>query len=428
MSAIIHHGDCLEVMPTLDADSVDAIVTDPPYHLTDIARTFQGKSGSIDARTGRQRSESRRKSAGFMGKAWDGGDVAFRPETWAEALRVAKPGAYLVAFGGTRTFHRLTCAIEDAGWEIRDCLMFLHGQGFPKSLDVSKAIDKAAGAEREVIGFDAAKHRPNRDKHLLAGQPGGGGKLKADNGATTTAPATDAARQWDGFGTALKPSFEPIILARKPLIGTVAANVQEHGTGALNIDGCRIGTEVLSAHGGGRNDVPRCYGAGKGIPSILAGSNPRVGRWPANVVLDECAAELLDRQSGAVGNHGGAGAYLSRSGFGGGIVTPAPSDTGGASRFFYCAKASQSERNAGLNGERCTHPTVKPLALMRWLARLTTPPGGVVLDPFAGSGSTGIGTLQQGYSFIGIEREAAYVEIARKRIADAQSQLTLAVA
>jgi site-specific DNA-methyltransferase (adenine-specific) len=384
MSYEVRQGDCLEIMRTLQPDSVDAVVTDPPYGLA------------------------------FMGKAWDHGvpGVPF----WVEALRVAKPGAHLVAFGGTRTHHRLTCAIEDAGWEIRDCLCWLYGSGFPKSLDVSKAIDKAAGAERtEVIG---TRHRNVKPFDDVAG-------WNANN--TTgdheyTAPATDAARQWAGWGTALKPAYEPIIVARKPLIGTVAANVLAHGTGALNVDGCRIET----ADGYAENAVTQ------GVNTARTSWEPRqerrtfapsqVGRWPANVLLDEAAAAMLDEQSGERPGPGGPAPNYRRrqngvTGFGQagdkqGVVCPG--EGGGASRFFYTSKSSSGERHyAGRNA----HPTVKPVDLMRWLCRLVTPPGGLILDPFCGSGSTGIAALAEGFRFIGCELNAEYVALARKRIA-----------
>ena len=330
----LHHGDCRDVMATMDASSVDAIVTDPPYGI------------------------------GFMGKDWDHGVPGV--EFWREALRVAKPGAHLLAFGGTRTFHRLAVAIEDSGWEIRDCVMWVYGSGFPKSHDVSKAIDKAAGAVREVVGSykGASNIGTGSTNSYITTERG-----KATD-VSVTAPATDAARQWSGWGTALKPAWEPILVARKPLCGTVAETMLEHGTGGINIDGCRAGA-----------------------------------RWPANVVHD-----------GVMHEHG---------------------------RYFYCAKASRADRNDGCddmalrddvgvyhmrqgahaiaNGMATTprhnhHPTVKPTELMRYLVRLVTPPGGVVLDPFCGSGSTGRGAILEGMSFIGIDLDADYLEIARRRI------------
>jgi site-specific DNA-methyltransferase (adenine-specific) len=370
MSFIVHHGDCREVMATLDAESVDAVVCDPPYGLS------------------------------FMGKGWDHGVPG--EEFWTEALRVAKPGAHLLAFGGTRTYHRLACAIEDAGWEIRDCVMWVYGSGFPKSHDVSKAIDKAAGAERgrsTVLSKSVSTCYAQDEWTRL-------------NAGTVLDPEaiTQEAAQWSGWGTALKPAWEPIIVARKPLCGTVADNVLTHGTGGINVGGCRVGTEstVVSR---------KTVGAMMGSNGIYGGSNglrdtgSNAGRWPANLIHDgsEGPSSLL----------------------------------GSAARFFYCAKASKADRDEGCEGlivkdvhrygaglgegidpnaparNRNHHPTVKPTALMRYLCRLVTPPGGVVLDPFTGSGSTGKAAVCEGFDFVGIEREAEYVEIARARIAAA---------
>lgn len=263
------HGDCREAMAAMPAERFDACVTDPPYEL------------------------------GFMGKSWDQRGVAFDPATWTAVLRALKPGAHLLAFGGTRTFHRMAVAIEDAGFEIRDTIMFLYGTGFPKSHDVSKAIDKAAGAEREVVGvkkntYDGANRDPS--KH---GNPadqshiGKWGLTQTPHGMPETAPATEAARQWQGWGTALKPAWEPVIVARKPLIGTVAENVLQHGTGALNIDGCRIGaTKNVPASG---RTKPRHDGWGMNGDETTTGFNPNVGRWPANVILSHPEDEYLLR-------------------------------------------------------------------------------------------------------------------------------------
>jgi site-specific DNA-methyltransferase (adenine-specific) len=365
----LHQGDCLDVLRQLQDCSVDAVVTDPPYGLS------------------------------FMGKRWDY-DVP-STEVWAECLRVLKPGGHLLAFAGTRTQHRMAVRIEDAGFEIRDMIAWVYGSGFPKSLDVSKAIDKAAGAEREVVGLRHS-HRPNRV----------GGKGQSMSGVYTealeTTPATDAARQWQGWGTALKPALEPITVARKPLAGTVAANVLKHGTGAINVDACRVGVDRITGTrgAGGQN--------GKYSP-IGAGSYDHVGRWPANLIHDggDEPVDLL----------------------------------GEAARFFYCAKASKRDRDEGLEGfevqrtggmqatadgsmltgggnQRTTvraniHPTVKPTDLMRYLCRLVTPLGGIVLDPFMGSGSTGKAAMLEGFGFIGIERDPEYINIARARISAA---------
>jgi site-specific DNA-methyltransferase (adenine-specific) len=347
MSGKIIHGDCLTVMPTLDESSIDAIVTDPPYGL------------------------------GFMGKEWD--DLPPGREWAEECLRVLKPGGHLLAFGGTRTWHRLAVAIEDAGFQVRDSIAWLYGSGFPKSLDVSKAIDKAAGATREVVGKVAQP----------AGNKPGGASLNMSvvgmpDTADITAPATPEAEQWQGWGTALKPAFEPIVVARKPVQGGVAANVLDHGTGALNIDACRIGTS------GGGNVCPggdQCKCVTSGV-SYSPTKHPvrregEFGRWPANVILDESQAFELDRQSGA-----------------------------SLSQFFYVAKAPAKHRPVV---DQVAHPTVKPKALMCWLVRLVTPPGGTVLDPFAGSGTTVEAAILGGFSFIAIEREAGYIPLIGRR-------------
>ena len=365
MSIRLLQGDCREVLATLDAGSIDACVTDPPYHLT------AGKPGGTGVASLNLKSPAGRSriGTGFMGKAWDGGDVAFQPETWAEVLRVLKPGAHLAAFGGTRTFHRVAVAIEDAGFEIRDTLCWLYGSGFPKSHN----------------------------------QPG-------------------------GWGTALKPAWEPIILARKPLVGTVAGNMAAHGTGALNIDGCRVGTSKNVPASVSRKLPGNCYGkfAEGGETKGIGGHDPNLGRWPANVAHDgsdevlEAFARFGEKASGSgavkrassadrSGNRGAAYGAESRPA---GTAMISHADTGSAARFFYEAKASREERGEGNN-----HPTVKPLALMRWLCRLVTPPGGTVLDPFLGSGSTALAADQEGFHCIGIEQSAEYLEIARRRLA-----------
>jgi site-specific DNA-methyltransferase (adenine-specific) len=390
----IRQGDCLGLLREMPAGSVDAVVCDPPYGLS------------------------------FMGKEWDHG-VPGEP-FWAEALRVAKPGAHLLAFGGTRTYHRLTCAVEDAGWEIRDCLSWLYGSGFPKSLDVSKAIDKAAGAEREVVG-----KREYADGTVGSWRSSTSDKYAQDEWTQDesnrpkmdTAPATDAAREWSGWGTALKPAWEPVILARKPLAGTVAANVLAHGTGALNVDGCRIEADgrplrLLDESRTVERGTYNAAGDGSLSSSSRGMGTTNLGRWPANVLLDEDAAAALDEQSGET-KDGAAGTRRAENN----VYSPLGTrDTpwgtyggsGGASRFFYTAKAASGERHyAGRNG----HPTVKPVDLMRWLCRLVTPPGGLVLDPFCGSGSTGVAALAEGFRFIGMEQDAEWCAVARRRIA-----------
>jgi site-specific DNA-methyltransferase (adenine-specific) len=337
-------------------------------------------------------------------------------DAFTAMLRVAKPGAHLLAFGGTRTFHRLTCAIEDAGWEIRDCVGWLYGSGFPKSLDVSKAIDKAAGAEREIVGR-AKRDAGSKSAHAFERCR----ELEYD----ITAPATDAARQWSGWGTALKPAWEPVILARAPLAGTVAATVCEYGTGALNIDGCRIGTATIPTNGwkcGGE----RVYGGGNGIPSENYRGTVHTGRWPANLIhdgSDEALALFPQTGPSKASMRGDLHGRIYGNGKGpsGPDSLRGHNDAGGSTaRFFYCAKSSRAER-----GEGNVHPTVKPLALMRYLCRLITPPGGLVLDPFAGSGSTLIAAVEEGFEAVGIERDEAYAEIARQRLAPVRAVATL---
>ena len=470
----LHLGDCRTVMATLDDNSIDSIVCDPPYEL------------------------------GFMGKAWDNSGIAYDVTVWQQCLRVLKPGGHLIAFGGSRTYHRLAVAIEDAGFEIRDQIQWIYAQGYPKSLDVSKAMDKQNGDNQlsrrlrftewvrstgltasqidKATGTFMGSHyttsasqpaimtRAHLDavRHLIdtvpdwveaevdiriteseawksrpvvtkTGEDMFGEyevddvqemrvgmavplQISAKHNVTITAPSTDLAKQWQGWGTALKPAHEPAVLARKPLCGTVADNVTTWGVGGLNIDGSRVGGES--------------------------------GRWPANVILDEDAAKALDAQSGHSKSTPQIFRQQATNGLSKGreaarVHETNHSDSGGASRFFYTAKASKAEREAGLyydewvkaglyydewvkagcmegrqdeslKGEPVQranfHPTVKPLSLMRYLVRLVTPPGGKVLDPFMGSGSTGCAAILEGFDFVGIDITPEYVAIAQKRI------------
>jgi hypothetical protein len=382
-------------MAGMEPDSVDAIVTDPPYGL------------------------------GFMGKEWDHGvpGVPF----WEQALRVLKPGGHLIAFAGSRTYHRLACAVEDAGFEVRDQILWVYGSGFPKSMDISKAIDKAAGAEREVVGVS------NRKTVGRLGKTGSSinlceKSLNPDGTTPLTAPATPEAQQWSGWGTALKPAHEPAVLARKPFKGTVAANVLTHGTGGINVDGCRI----PATDGYTENAVTQ------GINTAQTSYEPRregrtfersaAGRWPANLIhdgSDEVVALFPEANSskpsknGRYGEGKGCGAdgvSVFTSGFNSATPNRPPiGDTGSAARFFYTAKAGKAERGKGNN-----HPTVKPLDLMAYLCRLVTPPGGTVLDPFMGSGTTIKAALSEGFNAVGIELDPAYFEIVRNRLDGAQ--------
>lgn len=417
MTVRILIGDCRERLKDLPDNSVDSAVCDPPYHLTSIVKRF-GSENAAPAKVGKTGAYAR-ASKGFMGQTWDGGDVAFVPETWAEVLRVLKPGGHLIAFSGTRTYHRMTVAIEDAGFEVRDMIAWHYGSGFPKSHDISKAIDRGAGAQREVVSEGAPVKRmiPGADQNKKG--------WKKDNGRefvpTVTAAATDAAREWEGWGTALKPATEPICLARKPLSEkSIAANVLKWGTGALNIDGCRIeGESTVRARTDGDFGIVNDDGW---IPK--PGTNgSELGRWPANLChdgSDEAVAGFPNEAGGRDKREGGSGTRpggFANIGADSGCNEPNGrlyGDQGSAARFFYCAKATTDERGEGNN-----HPTVKPVALMQWLVRLVTPKGGIVLDPFMGSGSTGIAADAEQFSFIGCELSAEYAEIARKRIVDA---------
>jgi site-specific DNA-methyltransferase (adenine-specific) len=381
-----HAGDCRDVLATLPADSVDSVVTDPPYELA------------------------------FMGRGWDSTGVAFDPNTWRAVYRVLKPGAHLLAFGGTRTSHRMVCAIEDAGFEVRDTLCWLYGSGFPKSHDVSKHIDRAAGAERELKTISSAGlsswkvENGGQANHWVAAAKASGEKTVEVWGDE---PMTDAARQWTGWGTALKPAHEPIVLARKPLVGTVAANVLAHGTGAINVDACRIGTSKdVPASPSGQRRSGYGFGLQDGTES---GFDPNIGRWPANVLHDgspevEAAFAMAGERTTTWVDPSHAnnrtGEFMRALGHPG---VQGFNDTGSASRFFYCAKADSGDRADS------RHPTIKPVDLMRWLVRLITPPGGTVLDPFAGSGTTGEAAMLEGMGAILIEQDAQHVADIRHR-------------
>jgi DNA methylase len=384
------NADCIAAMKEMPDNSVDSIVTDPPYEL------------------------------GFMGKSWDSSGIAFNVDVWTEALRVLKPGGHLIAFSGSRTYHRMAVAIEDAGFEIRDQIMWIYGSGFPKSHNISKAIDKDAGAEREVVGTKSAGIGTGKSYGKIVGER----EEVKTNLVPITAPATDAAKQWDGWGTALKPAHEPMVLARKPLIGTVANNVLTYGVGGLNIDASRVGTDDIIPETSNNNIKSNSYASDTSDRErdTTYVQNPQ-GRWPANIIHDG-SDQVVE--------------YF-----------------GEPARFFYCAKASKRDRNEGLDGvvgkevgakgnglaRKCAtcsasvldgcdcpdrtfvnpvkanhHPTVKPTDLMRYLCKLVTPFGGIILDPFMGSGSTGKAAILDGFDFIGIEQSEEYIKIAEARI------------
>lgn len=418
----LRNGNCKELIKQLADNTIDAIVTDPPYEL------------------------------GFMGKKWDATGIAYDAELWAECLRVLKPGGHLLAFSGSRTYHRMAVAIEDAGFDIRDQIMWVYGSGFPKSHDVSKAIDKMAGAERERTGNYTNKKAGLERNNIMSKFVSK--HMDPKNGKIfETAPATDAAKEWNGWGTALKPAHEPICVARKPLIGTVAENVLQYGTGAINIDGCRVGSEQLSYISTFKrindNNIEQGY-----RPETMRGSGGEVsktvhGRFPANLIHDGSAEVLAGFPETA--SHGKIYPHhndirkdynyssLTYKGWRENKTERGFDDRGSAARFFYCAKASKRDRDEGCGeleerarqtmgsgigmqpdqnkgNNRNHHPTVKPTELMRYLCRLITPPNGLILDPFTGSGSTGKAAILEGFSFLGFEMEPQYIEIATARI------------
>ena len=514
MRAKVLAGDCLESMRTMGDGSIDAIVSDPPYGMT------SGKDTIEMIRSWVLGDEYVPTSKGFMGKTWDGAPPS--PDHFREAARVLKPGGHILVFASPRTVHLMGLSLQLAGLEIRDCLQWLFSSGFPKSLSIAKAIDRRPGVvrhsefaadltrAREEAGLGAAdvservvgsrsgacwnwehhqcpeaRHWPalkaclpalpdhwgaeiaeaervsigTRQQSALAVAPGQGTD-RPERTIDLTLPATSGALRWQGWGTALKPANEPILLARKPIQGTIAANVLRHGTGGLNIDATRIPfandadrtamveqVETIRAEGGKRGNSWK-------NSSDLSGANPANdrGRWPANVVMDPGAGAMLDRLVGDRPGMSGGGVHRSDAapGMFGAIDSPhtARGDSGGPSRFFYSAKASRAERNAGLDafpiltggkatdrqdgaagannpragagrtgGSRNPHPTVKPVSLMRWLCRLVCPPGGTILDPFTGSGTTGIAAVLEGFDFVGCELSPEYARVAEARIA-----------
>ncbi len=401
MTVTVHHGDSRDVLRSLADCSIDSVVTDPPYALVSIVKRFGGKSAA-PTRDGDVYS---RASAGFMGQTWDTGEVAFDPAFWSDVLRVLKPGGHLLAFSGTRTYHRLVTAIEDAGFEIRDRIRF-----------------ECGGETRYGALWDSLNDEQRGALLELLNDQGLGSEIAWTYGSGF--PKSHNQRgEWEGWGTALKPAHEPICVARAPLAGTVAANLVQHGTGALNIDACRIEGGVGGLRDG-EESAERRY-ADRGATNYMLRPGPRGGdsrgRWPPNVIYDGSADVIAEFPSArARGDLAGSepsevtdgiyGEFTGRRCFTG------YGDGGSAARFFYSAKADATDRL----GSR--HPTVKPIALMAYLCRLVTPPGGVVLDPFAGSGSTGLGAMREGFDAVLIEREAEYVADIHRRVAWARGE------
>ena len=457
-------GDCLQKLKELEDNSIDSVVTDPPYEI------------------------------GFMGKGWDDSGIANNPELWKEVLRVLKPGGHLLSFSHSRTYHRQAVAVEDAGFEIRDQIMWIYGSGFPKSHDIGKNIEKikvGGKANLTQVGTKKGLVATNHNDKAKTSNPSGFSYRTNKKGYSEVAtdrtqvngeiPVYEITNEYKGWGTALKPAHEPIVMARKPFKGTVADNVLEWGTGGINVDGCRVGYSD--------NDDPRIgkgyeweskaepFGEAKTTQN-KEGWNTE-GRFPANIIFDEEAGKILDEQSGIT--KGSGKPNITKAGLGGGILgqydgrktmptakdiemVRSIGDSGGASRFFYCPKASKKDRNEGCDDlenaagdytniaskrlkcntcgkwgiatDHCKceepdwiqpetkniHPTVKPTDLMAYLVRLVTPKGGVVLDPFMGSGSTGKAAVREGMNFIGVEKEDEYMEIAKTRIEHEQKK------
>ena len=396
---LLLNGDCIEQMQKLidEGVQVESVVTDPPYEL------------------------------GFMGKSWDASGIAFDKKTWELAFQLLKPGGYLLAFSASRNYHRMAVAVEDAGFEIRDQIMWIYGSGFPKSLNIGMGVDKKQGNERVTVGERTRNVKPFDDDNGWN-----------SNNTTGNHIYTKGNSEWEGWGTALKPAHEPIVMARKPLEGTVVDNVLEHGVGGINIDECRVGKEILEEQIAGRSNKIGTFERKDMI------TPKREGRYPANVMHDgsDVVNDIFPNSKGSSGNGNAKvgetskGAIPLRRG-----EAPLYNDEGSASRYFYCPKTSKSERNQGLiefddkqyshdgrkksienpyqrnkSISKNSHPTVKPVELMKYLCRLVTPKGGTVLDPFMGSGSTGMAAKDEGFDFIGIEREKEYFEISEQRI------------
>ena len=498
----LHNGDCLNVLKMMIEDEVfvDSIVTDPPYHLTSIVERF-GKDNSAPAQYGTD-GAFKRASTGFMGKEWDGGDIAFRQETWELCLKVLKPGGHLLAFSASRNYHRMAVAIEDAGFEIRDQIMWLYGSGFPKSMNIGKALDKKLGNERIKTGekkTHSNKGIKQSEQRTAIGAGAFGQEVEED--------VTVGTSEWEGWGTALKPAHEPLVLARKPLSEkSVVDNVLKHRTGGINIDECRVegndakypdtnpdfrdqgrqskenmGIDKLSfgqTENVKRKKVVRKSRDENGVwtndnsgmkaeGSEYADADPR-GRFPSNVMHDgsdvvkdifpNTKSSNVSRERKAGTEFGQSSGWNKHNNVDSGLM-PAYGDDGSASRYFYCAKTSKAERNQGLDNlptkkassmpgrrnpndmkdskidndvtsrfvtqKKNIHPTVKPIKLMKYLCRLITPKGGTILDPFMGSGSTGMAAKEENFDFVGIEKEEEYFNIATARIESVETKSTL---
>ncbi|PPC63887.1 site-specific DNA-methyltransferase [Pantoea sp. ICBG 1758] len=413
MKLDLHHGDCLDVLKTLPENSVDSIITDPPYGLSKPPDMTEVLTRWLNG------DDYEHRGNGFMGKSWD--SFVPGPSVWRECLRVLKPGGHLLSFFGARTYDLGTTAIRMAGFEIRDQIMWVYGSGFPKSHNISKAIDKSEGVEPTVIG------------HSSNGIAGGTGEFTSGNPDSAgyksdfdlTVPTSEHAKEWDGWGTALKPAHEPICMARKPFSGPVAANVLAHGTGAINIDACRIGNETRynppSHNKPGGNSLQMSV---SGMPEEGTGSLVD-GRWPANFCHDgSVEVTKLFPHSSSTGNRSEASRQTTVKGtkfLMDNHLSREYNDSGSVARYFYCAKTGKLDREEGVSivsnsRSKNNHPTVKPTSLMGWLCLLVTPPGGTILDPYMGSGSTGKAAAIHGFDFIGIEKEADYLSIARQRI------------
>lgn len=429
----IHEGDNLKWLRAQPDNSIDSVCTDPPYGLGKEPNALEMLQAWID------HDYLEVAGAGFMGRKWD----AFVPQPifWKEVYRVLKPGGHVLSFAGTRTYDWMVMAIRLAGFEIRDQLIWAYGGGFPKSMDISKAIDKQAGAEREVVGTQKGKGGENLNKLSRQGagdSEDGKGMGAYGHGAKQitvdigiTAPATQGAQQWEGWGTALSPSHEPIVLARKPIERglTVAANVLKWGTGAINVDGCRIATQDGKSHytysnGAGGNGFHGGVGReADGSRKGEADTANALGRWPSNLIHDGSeVVEALFPQNTTSGKMGPQHKRNSQSDIYGKFNPNHPlsetiGDSGSASRYFYCAKPSQYERSLGKTSKE-SHPTVKPVAVMHHLVTLITPPNGVCLDPFCGSGTTGIGAMLAGPNirFVGCEFTPEYIPIIHDRM------------